>query len=256
VQGPLSEESQGKPHGEIIRDYEHTADTKWRFGKPNYARVNETYFKHRTKKHAEGSLEAIVSKVVKNWEVESHHISDIKQWKTMDITKFKAAVNGGTPASAQLMCDIGPYNMLLGEAPSWSSAGNTFESANKTWSETFPEGYAWECLEVLAGPPAVTFKWRHFGHFTGTYTDKNGRKYKGNGEMLNLIGLCIAKVNENLVIETLDVYYNPDDLLSACVTKVKPDESQAPVGGDEGDAKAAPGGACQCANGQQGCSVM
>merc|ERR1719412_2512332 len=117
----LTEESKGlKPHGELIRDYEPNRGIKWRFGLPNYARVNDAYFKHREKIHPEGSLEAVVQKLVKNWEVEAHHISDIHQWKTMDITKFKAALNGGCPCGAQLMADIGPYNMLIGEHQDYS----------------------------------------------------------------------------------------------------------------------------------------
>eukprot|EP00933_Yihiella_yeosuensis_P042810 TRINITY_DN3747_c0_g1_i2.p1 TRINITY_DN3747_c0_g1~~TRINITY_DN3747_c0_g1_i2.p1 ORF type:complete len:231 (+),score=61.24 TRINITY_DN3747_c0_g1_i2:79-771(+) len=211
--GSLSEESKGLAFGEMIRDYEPLPDTVWRFGKPNYARVNKTYFEHRTRMHLEGSLESVVSKIVKNWEVESHHIADIHQWQTMDITKFQAALNGGCPANAQLMADIGPYNMLLGETKDYSSKANTFESSNKIFSETFPEGFAWECLEVYSGPPTVSFKWRHFGKLAGKFTDKTGKTHQGNGEMFNLIGMCIAKVNEELKIESLDIYYNPNDMI-------------------------------------------
>jgi len=212
-QGPLSDESKGLAYGEMIRDYEAVPGVQWRFGKPNYARVNKLYFQHRTKHHAEGSLESIVNKLVKNWEVESHHIASPHQWKTMDITKFKAAVNGGCPASAQLMADIGPYNLLIGEHQAYSSSACTFEESNRNFGATFADGYAWECLEVLSGPPTVTFKWRHFGKFSGVFTDKNGVQHKGNGEILNLIGLCIAKVSADLKIESLDIYYNPGDLI-------------------------------------------
>jgi hypothetical protein len=31
----------------------------------------------------------------------------------------------------------------------------------------------------------VVFKWRHFGKYTGVFTDKSGKKYKGNGKMLS-----------------------------------------------------------------------
>eukprot|EP00421_Protoceratium_reticulatum_P001712 CAMPEP_0168357628 /NCGR_PEP_ID=MMETSP0228-20121227/690_1 /TAXON_ID=133427 /ORGANISM="Protoceratium reticulatum, Strain CCCM 535 (=CCMP 1889)" /LENGTH=236 /DNA_ID=CAMNT_0008370163 /DNA_START=27 /DNA_END=734 /DNA_ORIENTATION=+ len=206
--GPLSDASKGAPWGEIIRDYVVEPEIQWRFGKPNYARVNKSYFEHRSKRHAEGSLEQIVTKLVKNWEVESHHVADFHQWKTMNISKFEAMVNGGCPASAQIMADIGPYNPLLGETNHYSSKANTFESANQNFSSTFTQGYA-------SGPPTVTFKWRHFGNFTGTFTDKSGKTFKGNGQMTNLIGLCIAKVDADLVIESLDVYYNPEDLIAA-----------------------------------------
>ena len=45
----------------MIRDYDPINGVEWRFGKPNYTRVNKLYFENRSKKHAEGSLEAIVS---------------------------------------------------------------------------------------------------------------------------------------------------------------------------------------------------
>lgn len=246
--GSLSDESKGLPFGELIRDYEPASDTKWRFGKPNYARVNKAYFKNRVKTHKEGSLEAIVSKIVKNWEVESHHISDVKQWKTMDTGKFTAQLNGGPTVNAQLMCDIGPYNMLIGETPEYSSGLQTFESANTIFSNVFPDGFAWECLEVLSGPPTVTFKWRHFGEYTGEYTDRNGVKHKGNGETINVIGMCIAKVNDSLLIESLDVYYNPEDMLVPLVTKT--------TGKEEPPASVAPPKAAPPAKPADNCVLM
>jgi len=257
-QGPLSEESSGKPYGEVIRDYEALEGTQWRFGKPNYARVNKAYFQHRSKVHPEGSLESVVSKLVKNWEVESHHIADPKQWKTMDISKFTAALNGGPSANAQLMADIGPYNLLIGETPEYSSSALSFEDSNKIFGSTFTEGFAWECLEVLSGPPTVAFRWRHFGKFAGTYTDKKGNKYQGDGSMIDVIGMCIAKVNDQLLIESLDIYYNPEDLLKPLTTKVKKGEGEMAVGtADEGDSNKIKGGAC-CTSGsaQPNCAVM
>mmetsp|Transcript_96788 Transcript_96788/g.242792 ORF Transcript_96788/g.242792 Transcript_96788/m.242792 type:complete len:298 (+) Transcript_96788:72-965(+) len=218
VQGSLSEESSGKPFGEIIRDYEPMPDVQWRFGKPNYARVNKAYFEGRSKVHPEGSLESVVNKLVKNWEVESHHIADPKQWKTMDISKFKASLNGGACIDAQTMADVGPYNMLIGDTPTYAASELSFEQSNKIFGGTFSEGFAWEVLEVLSGPPTVAFKWRHFGKFSGTYTDRQGREHKGTGEMIDLIGMCIAQVNESLLIESLDIYYNPDDLLRPLTT--------------------------------------
>merc|ERR1711972_521665 len=203
----------GGTFGEVIRDNEPSPDTKWRFGKPNYARVNKAYFQNRSKVHAADSLEAVVSKVVKNWEVESHHISDVKQWKTMDTQKFTAQVNNGPCANAQLMADIGPYNLLLGDTTGYTSTGTTFETANTIFSNAFPDGFAWECLEVLAGPPKVFFKWRHFGAYTGKYVDNQGIEHIGNGKIIDLYGMCIAVVNDKLEIESLDVYYNPADMI-------------------------------------------
>jgi hypothetical protein len=214
----LSEESKGLTHGELIRDYEPQPNTVWRFGKPNYAKVNKTYFELRTRKHVEGSLEATVSKMIKNWEVEAHHIADIHQWQTMDITKFTAALNGGCPCSAQLMAGMGHHNVLVGETKSYSSKAQSFTSADALFKNVFPDGFAWEVLEVYSGPPVISFKWRHFSKYTGTYTDKDGKVHKGNDKPFDLIGMCLCKVNEELKIESIDVYYNPNDMIEPLMT--------------------------------------
>jgi hypothetical protein len=253
--GNLSDDSRGLAYGELIRDYQPLPTTVWRFGKPNYARVNKTYFQYRSKVHPEGSLESVVNKLVKNWEVESHHIADIHQWQTMDISKFKAAVNGGCPGSAQLMSDIGPYNLLLGETKDYSSAANTYASSNTIFSAAFTEGFAWELLEVYSGPPLVSFKWRHFGPYTGKFTDKNGRVHKGNGQMFNLYGLCNAKVNAELKIESLDIYYNPEEMIAPLTTTMV-DHSQRMLELEEADVrfKSAACNSASCTTG--GCSMM
>jgi hypothetical protein len=231
----LSVESSGQPYGEVIRDYEPKAGVKWRFGRPNYARVNKSYFENRTKKPIAGSPEELVTKVVKNWEVDSHHVADIKDWKTMDVTTFKASVNGGAKVDAQFMADVGPYNLLLQEfAPGYSMAANTFESANKIFSEALTEGFAWECLEVYSGPPKVSFKWRHFGKFTGQFTDTSGTTYKGDGRMIELIGHCVATLNDSVLITELEIYYNPTDQIAPMM--------QCPI--ISGPPKAAAAGGC------------
>mmetsp|Transcript_127977 Transcript_127977/g.410026 ORF Transcript_127977/g.410026 Transcript_127977/m.410026 type:complete len:106 (-) Transcript_127977:57-374(-) len=77
----------------------------------------------------------------------------------------------------------------------------------------------------------------------------------GDGSMLDLHGLCIAKVNDKLIIESLDVYYSPDDLLTPLTTKVKRGEGEIPVGGEEADAKKV--GALGCtASATSGCGIM
>lgn len=42
----------------------------------------------------------------------------------------------------------------------------------------------------------MVFKWRHFGKYTGVFTDRCGKKYKGNGKMLShLEGLRHLKLH-------------------------------------------------------------
>ena len=112
---PLSDVSKGNGE-EIIRDYQPLPGVPWRFGEsirifsnlflvslptifsgrygapPNYEVVNKAYFAGRTKVHAAGSLEAVVQNLVKNWEVESHHIEDVKYWQTMKVGKNSCGI--------------------------------------------------------------------------------------------------------------------------------------------------------------------
>jgi hypothetical protein len=214
----LSDESSGKAFGQVVRDYKPNASVKWRFGKPNYSVVNKLYFENRTKKHADGTLESVVQKLVKNWEVESHHIADIKDWQTMDVSKFSASVNGGGPASAQLMADIGPYNLLLGDCEGYAGSANTFESANAIFSNAFTKGFAFEVLEVLSPPPVVAFRYRHFGPFSGKYVDATGDTHPGDDKIVDIGGLVVATVSATLQIEKLDIYYDPNAQIKPLLT--------------------------------------
>lgn len=219
--GAISDESKGIPMGELIRDYTPVEGVQWRFGKPNYARVNQEFFQYRSKKHKADSLEAVVQKLVKNWEVESHHIADPAQWNTMDVSVFKGSVNGGADANAAALASVGPYNFLLGKCPGYDGTKQTFESANTIFSEAFTQGFAFEVLECFSPPPSVAFKWRHFGTFAGHYVDDKGVSHKGDNKMVELFGLCIAKVNASLVIEELQVFYEPKDMIAPLVTNKK-----------------------------------
>jgi len=214
----LPPQSTGAAWGEVIRDYVPNSDVKWRSGKPNYTKVNEAYFRNRSKVHEEGSLESVVSKLVKNWEVDSQHVKEIKDWKTMDINKFKASVNGGPSADAQAMADLGRYNVLVGDVDGYKGSANTFESANEIFSHTFTEGFAWEVIEVYSPPPKVTFKWRHFGKFSGKFVDSEGVTHSGNGKLIEVFGLCLATVNKDLLIEELEVFYQPDTQIQPLMT--------------------------------------
>lgn len=137
----------------------------------------------------------------------------------MDVSKFKGSVNGGADANAQALADVGPYNFLLGKCPGYDGTKQTFESANTIFSEAFTEGFAFEVLEVFSPPPSVAFKWRHFGKFAGQYVDDKGVAHKGDQKIMELFGLCIAKVNASLVIEELQVFYEPKDMIAPLMKK-------------------------------------
>ena len=73
----------------------------------------------------------------------------------------------------------------------------------------FPDGFHWELVEVVAGPPNVVFKWRHWGTFRGSYKD-----HQGTGETIEVIGLTIAKVTEDLKIESVEHFFDTNNFLT------------------------------------------
>eukprot|EP00927_Polykrikos_kofoidii_P080315 TRINITY_DN77184_c0_g1_i1.p1 TRINITY_DN77184_c0_g1~~TRINITY_DN77184_c0_g1_i1.p1 ORF type:complete len:240 (+),score=37.05 TRINITY_DN77184_c0_g1_i1:70-789(+) len=227
--GPLSDESMGTKD-EIIRNYVRKPGVSWRSGCPDYTRVNSLYFEGRTKRHAEGSLEAIMQLFVKNWEVESHHVLSPSDWTTMSHEKFCISTNGMSKVNAQGLSDVGRYNALLGDRTGlYNAAEQTYDSANRIFKEAFPDGFAFEVTDVFSGPPSVTFKWRHFGRFTGKF-ESGGKETVGTGEMVNLYGTCVMRVDENFMIEEMQVFCNPMEMIQPISAAALEDAPEARIG--------------------------
>ena len=58
------------------------------------------------------------------------------------------------------------------------------------------------------GPPRVAFSWRHWAHWTGPYKER-----APTGELLELRGMAVAEVDDNLKIKSIDVHFDPNQLL-------------------------------------------
>eukprot|EP00246_Nothoceros_aenigmaticus_P004579 TRINITY_DN16168_c0_g1_i1.p2 TRINITY_DN16168_c0_g1~~TRINITY_DN16168_c0_g1_i1.p2 ORF type:complete len:151 (+),score=17.79 TRINITY_DN16168_c0_g1_i1:31-453(+) len=123
------------------------------------------------------------------------------------------------------MAEVGPYNMLLGEcAGRWAAASETFESANDAFKTTFPEGFAFEVLEVFSPPPNVSFSWRHFGIMSGEF-----KGCPAHGKMVEIIGHTLARVDKDLVILELQVHYDREGFLAALTKLKREEEKDLPV---------------------------
>lgn len=60
----------------------------------------------------------------------------------------------------------------------------------------------------FSGPPLVSFTWRHWGTFEGDY-----KGTKPTGETIEMYGNCVVKVNDDMKIQSIDVYYDPNPFL-------------------------------------------
>jgi hypothetical protein len=120
---------------------------------------------------------------------------------------FRYSQNGTPALDAAELIQRGSYNVLINDS-SYTSQNLDFEGSHDAFKAAFPKGFAWECLEVLAGPPKVTFKWRHWGIFEGEYAG-----HEPSGKTIELYGLAVATVTENLQVSSLEIYYDPTPFL-------------------------------------------
>lgn len=129
--------------------------------------------------------------------------------------------NGEEKYTAEDVAVQGTYNLFLGESEQYNSKSETFESSVQVFHNTFRNGFLWELTEVLSGPPNVTFKWRHWGTFNGSYKD-----YAPTGEIVEVVGVSIARVTEDLKIESLEHYFDRSAFLQKLTAGGCPFHSQ------------------------------
>lgn len=179
-------------------------NVNWRGGqRPDYSHTNQFLERERQHNHAEGSLNAIAYNLVKTFEMEASHKSNPEQWLSIVTDRFRMSSNGGPAYTAQEIAEAGTYNLFLGDTEHYRSSEEDFDSSYNLFHTAFPNGFLWELVEVVAGPPNVVFKWRHWGTFSGLYKD-----HHPTGEVIEIIGLSIAKVTEDLKIESVEHFFD------------------------------------------------
>ncbi|GBF82070.1 SnoaL-like polyketide cyclase [Aphanothece sacrum] len=187
----------------------HDEGVEWREGKrPDYSHTDEFLHKESQYSHLEGSLEAIAQNLVRTFEMEASNKSNPEQWISIVTDKFRMSSNGGPDYTAKEVAEQGTYNLFIGNAKEYSATEETFESSFKLFHNAFPNGFLWELTEVLSGPPNVTFKWRHWGTFNGPYKD-----HQPTGETIEILGLSIARVTDDLKIISIEHYFDNSSFL-------------------------------------------
>ena len=188
----------------------HDDGVEWRDGeRPDYSMTNISLAREKQCNHAEGSLNAIAENLVRTFEMEASFKTNPHQWISVVTDKFRMSTNGGKEYTAQDVVDQGTYNLFLENSEHYRASEETFESSYNLFHNAFPNGFHWELVEVVAGPPNVVFKWRHWGTFKGTYKD-----YQPTGETIEVIGLSIAKVTEDLKIESVEHFFDTNKFLT------------------------------------------
>ncbi|MDY7022422.1 MAG: ester cyclase [Cyanobacteriota bacterium] len=179
-------------------------NVQWRYGKqPDYTRSNEKLAQQSTQNHPENSLEALVQNLVRTFDVEANFKTNPQEWISVVQEQFRMSTNGGTQYKLEDLVESGTYKLLIGNTQHYKASEENFETSTNLFHSAFPEGFLWEVVEVYSPPPTIAVKWRHWGHFRGAYKD-----YAPTGEMIEVIGISIVKVSEDLKILSLEHYYD------------------------------------------------
>ncbi|MEA5578771.1 SnoaL-like polyketide cyclase [Anabaena sp. UHCC 0451] len=183
---------------------EYSTNVEWRYQTPpDYTRSKENLAKESTCNHLEGTLEAIVQNLVRTFEMEVSFKSNPQQWLSVVNDQFRVSTNGGKEFTSADLSAQGTYNLFMADSEHYKASEESFESSAKLFHSTFPQGFPWEVLEVYSGPPNVTFKWRHWGHFQGAYKD-----FAPTGETVEIIGMSVARVTDDLKVISLEHYFD------------------------------------------------
>lgn len=192
------------------------SEVKWREqAPPDYTMQKESFAKGKKYNHPEGSLEALVQNLVRTFEMEVSHKSNPQQWLSVVADQFKITTNGKQTYNSEDVAKEGSYNLFIEPTEHYNPKEETFESSAELFHEAFPEGFLWEVSEVISGPPKVVFKWRHWGNFTGPYRD-----FQPTGKTIEICGISVANVTEELKITTMEHYFDNsaflNDLTAGC----------------------------------------
>lgn len=181
----------------------------WRYGeKPDYTKSEERLAQRSQYNHTEGSLAAIAQNVVRVFEMEASFKKDPSEWVSIVQGKFAMQTNNGPTYTAQEIAEVGTYNTFLPKSEHYDPNQEDFDSSANVFHTAFPEGFLWELVEVYSGPPAVTFKWRHWGEFTGSF-----KNYTATGKTIEIVGVSVAHVNDRIQIEKLEHYFDNSKFL-------------------------------------------
>ncbi|MFC8096784.1 SnoaL-like polyketide cyclase [Streptomyces sp. NPDC057301] len=190
---------------------EAAAPEEWRAGRTPDYHLSETVMPgQRVSHHPAGSLAEITENLVQVFEMEVSHKKDPVTWVSMVAETFRTRVNGGPWSDAQDLAERGSYNVLIGDSVFYQQDDEelSFESSHRLFLKSFSGGFFWEVLEVLSPPPVVTFKWRHWGVFDGAY-----QGFAPTGERVEMNGMSVAKVSEDLRLLEVEHFYDPNSFL-------------------------------------------
>ncbi|KAL8211525.1 hypothetical protein R6Q57_005962 [Mikania cordata] len=88
----------------------------------------------------------------------------------------------------------------------------TADLSQRIFTTTFPRGFVLEVLEVYSGPPVIAYKFRHWGYMEGPF-----KAYQPTGELVEMFGVSILKLEEQFKIVKIEFFYDKGELLASLI---------------------------------------
>lgn len=194
---------------------------KWRYNeKPDYSWSDQKLAVESKYNHPQYSLADIIQNLVRSFDIEANFKIDSTQWSTIVQDKFYLSTNGGYKYKVEDLIKSGTYKLLIGDTQYYRASEENFETSTNLFHSAFPNGFLWEVIEVYSGPPNIVFKWRHWGDFKGKYKD-----YLPTGNRIEVIGITVVNVTEDLKILSLENYYDNNNFLDQLTAGKKSTDS-------------------------------
>lgn len=186
-------------------------NVQWRYGKqPDYTRSDENLAKESNQNHSKNSLESLVQNLVRTFDIEANFKTNPQEWLSVVQDQFRMSTNGGVEYKLEDLIESGTYKLLIGNTQHYKASEENFETSTNLFHSAFPDGFLWEVVDVYSPPPIIAVKWRHWGHFRGAYKD-----YSPTGETIEMTGISIVKVSDDLRILSLEHYYDNTKFLDS-----------------------------------------
>ncbi|MFQ6649900.1 hypothetical protein Gotur_022269 [Gossypium turneri] len=190
-------------------------NTNWKLGAPpNYDTVNKLFEEGRTKIWPPASLEEKVQNLVKTWEMEMFNKISFPDYKSVKLQNFTVSVNGRKPLSLEESRKLGGgYNSFMQTTlpenlRGYNPAQETEHSSHLAFTTAFPRGFALEVIQVYSGPPSIVYKFRHWGYMEGPF-----KGHAPTGELLQLYGISIFEVDDEMKILKVEFFFDRGELL-------------------------------------------
>ncbi|XVF37118.1 hypothetical protein REPUB_Repub19eG0118000 [Reevesia pubescens] len=143
-------------------------------------------------------------------------------YKSINLENYTVSVNGRKPLTIEEKRKLGGgYNSFMQTSlpenlRGYNPAEETADSSHVAFTTTFPRGFALEVIQVYSGPPLIVYKFRHWGYMEGPF-----KGHAPTGELVELFGISIVEVDEEMKILKVEFFFDRGELLGGLMKSAK-----------------------------------